>query len=470
MNKHAISILVMCFLVSLPTKAQTTTDSVNLQTLALAALNHNHGLQNSDLDIKKNEQIKKSIHHVYIPTLEAKGSYAYSAGQFNLNTQQFPVTIPGITLPPIIPGFPPIQIPSTSTAVPPIDQSIDFNGNIWMGELSAKWTLFTGLKAPYLSKAMTHKIAAQRQIRKQEEADLISEVAMYYDKLALLAETKVLLDQQINRLKQETKVAKKALEQGLITHHEYQKIELAQLEINAKQLEYDGSKELLILKLYQLTGVEKEVLLKMKVQLVPRETGQASQTFLDRPELVALEEATEATKYKYKSEFSGYLPQIQAFASHQYLGMTNGNMGNLGINELSAYPVNMVGVGVKWELFDGLHTHTERQKAKIEMEQTQIKKEEVQELLELNYANWVTQYQNLNAQATLKKRQMEVAKNSLEISFKEYENGLIKLSDFLETQTVYTTVSVAYYQTVCNQRNSALELLKATGNLQINKL
>ena len=339
-----------------------------------------------------------------------------------------------------------------------------------MGELSAKWTLFTGLKAPYLSKAMTHKIAAQRQIRKQEEADLISEVAMYYDKLALLAETKVLLDQQINRLKQETKVAKKALEQGLITHHEYQKIELAQLEINAKQLEYDGSKELLILKLYQLTGVEKEVLLKMKVQLVPRETGQASQTFLDRPELVALEEATEATKYKYKSEFSGYLPQIQAFASHQYLGMTNGNMGNLGINELSAYPVNMVGVGVKWELFDGLHTHTERQKAKIEMEQTQIKKEEVQELLELNYANWVTQYQNLNAQATLKKRQMEVAKNSLEISFKEYENGLIKLSDFLETQTVYTTVSVAYYQTVCNQRNSALELLKATGNLQINKL
>ena len=90
MNKHAISILVMCFLVSLPTKAQTTTDSVNLQTLALAALNHNHGLQNSDLDIKKNEQIKKSIHHVYIPTLEAKGSYAYSAGQFNLNNFQLP--------------------------------------------------------------------------------------------------------------------------------------------------------------------------------------------------------------------------------------------------------------------------------------------------------------------------------------------------------------------------------------------
>jgi outer membrane protein TolC len=470
MNKHIMIILAFCMIIPPNLKAQTTTDSVNLQSLALAALNHNISLKNSALEIEKSEQIKKGIHHIYIPTLEAKGSYAYSSGQFNINTESLPVTIPGITLPALIPGLPAIEIPATSTAIPPIDQTIDFDGNIWMGGLTAKWTLFTGLKAPYLSKAMTHKIEAQRQIRKQDEADLISEVAMYYDKLALLAQTKILLDQQRFRLEKETIVATKALDQGLITHHEFQKIELAQLEIASKQLEYDGSKSLLILKLHQLTGIEKEVLITLSVNLTPRVTIEENHTYLERPELIALEEATEATKYKYKSEFSGYLPQIQAFASHQYLGMTNGNTGDLHINELSAYPVNMVGVGVKWELFDGLHTHNERQKIQIEMEQTQNRKEEVQELLALNYTNWLSQYHNLNAQTQLKKRQMEVSKKSMEISYKEYENGLIKLSEFLETQADFTTVTLAYYQTVCNQRNSALELMKATGDLQINKL
>jgi len=48
------------------------------------------------------------------------------------------------------------------------------------------------------------------------------------------------------------KTAKKALEQGLITRHEYQKIEIAQLALESKQLEYDGGKELLMLKLEQL--------------------------------------------------------------------------------------------------------------------------------------------------------------------------------------------------------------------------
>jgi outer membrane protein TolC len=471
MSKQIITvILVVNILLTSGLTAQISADSFHLQSLALAAINQSKSLKNSALEIEKSTQIKKGIHHVYIPTLEAKGSYAYSSGSFNLNTQSLPITIPGITLPAIIPGLPAIEIPSTSTAIPPIDQTIDFDGNIWMGGLTAKWTLFTGLKAPFLSKAMTHKIEAQRQILKQDEADLISEVAMYYDKIALLSQTKILLDQQINRLQQETLTAKKAYEQGLITHHEYQKVELAQLELASKQLEYEGSKELLIIKLHQLTGIEKEELYHLKVSLYPRETGESQQTYLERPELIALEEVSQATKYKYKSEFSGYLPQIQAFASHQYMGMTNGNMGDLGINELSAYPLNMVGVGVKWELFDGLHTHNERQKAQIEMEQTINRKEEVQELLELNYTNWLTQYHNLNAQTKLKKRQMEVSKQSTEISYKEYQNGLIQLSDYLESQASYTTVTLDYYDTLCHQRNSALELLKATGNLQINKL
>ncbi|MDH3322176.1 MAG: TolC family protein [Flavobacteriaceae bacterium] len=466
-----LPILYLCFIGANPRiQAQTDLDSLNLQTVLLAALDYNKSLKNSLLEIEKNQEIKKGIHHTYIPTLEAGGKYAYMTGQLNLDTKTFPVDVPGFSVPPIIPGFPPIEVPATGLDVPPIDQNIDFNGNLWMGGLTAKWTLFTGLKAPYLSKAMDHKIKAQEQTYIQEEADLITEVSKYYDKIALLEQTRLVLDLQRKRLDKETRIAEKALEQGLITYHEFQKTEIFKLELDSKQLEYEGSKELLLLKLQQLTGIPVARLSQIKVDLYPRLKGYTEKSYLDRPELLALDEVTQAIEYKYKSEISGYLPKVQAFATHQYAGVTNGDLGNLAFNEISAYPVNGVGLGMKWELFDGLHTHNERQKIKIELEQTRNKKEEVKQLLELNYYNSVSKFNTLTAQTELKDKQRQSAKKSLEISYKEYKNGLIQLSDFLESQGQFIGSELNYYKTVCEQRNSALELLKSTGSLQIQKL
>jgi outer membrane protein TolC len=339
-----------------------------------------------------------------------------------------------------------------------------------MGGLTAKWTLFTGLKAPNLVKAMNHKIEAQEQMYAQEEADLITEVSKYYDKLALLEQTRSVLEIQQLRLEKETLVAKKALEQGLITNHEFQKVEIAQLKLASKQLEYEGGKELLLLKLHQLTGIAITDLSTIKVALIPRLQGSTANSYLDRPEFLAIDEVRKAKEYQYKSEINGYLPKVQAFAAHQYAGMTNGNVGSLGVKEMSAYPINAVGVDMKWELFDGLHTQGKRQQIKIELEQTKNKKEEVQQLLELNYRNCVSQFKNLSAQTKLKDKQRNSSKKSLEISYKEYQNGLIQLSEFLDAQAEFTTTILDYYETVWAQRNSALELLKATGSLQIQQL
>jgi outer membrane protein TolC len=317
---------------------------------------------------------------------------------------------------------------------------------------------------------MEHKIEAQEQMYAQEEANLITEVSSYYDKLALLEQTKKVLEIQTKRLEKETAIAKKALEQGLITNHEFQKVELAKLKLASKQLEYDGGKELLLLKLHQLTGISITELSTIKVELTPRLQGETGNSYLNRPELTALDEQIKATEYQYKSEINGYLPKIQAFASSQYAGFTNGEVGGLGINEISAYPMNAVGLGMKWEIFDGLHTQSKREQIKIEIAETNNKKEEVKDLLELNYQNCVSQFNNLTAQTKLKDKQREITNKSLEISYKEYQNGLIQLSDFLDAQADYTTSELDYYETVWAQRNSALELLKATGSLQIQKL
>ncbi|WP_434036196.1 TolC family protein [Formosa sp. 4Alg 33] len=470
-NKLHTLVFVSLFGLPLLSSAQTENDSLSLKSLVYKAMGKNVGLKNAQLEIQISEKTKSQINNTFLPTLEADGKFAYTAGKFNIDTESASLEFPGISLPTSIPSLPVFTIPSFPITIPALDQTLDFDGNLWIAGITAKWTIFTGFKASNLSKAMTHKIEAQKHMFTQEEADLISEIAALYDKIALLAQTKKVLDIQSKRLEQESERATKALGLGLITKHEYQKIEIAQLNIASKILEYEGAKDLLYLKLHQLTGVEITELKTIKVDIDIRlESEVADKSYLDRPELLALDESILATQYKYKSEINGYLPKVQAFASHQYIGLTNGETAGLGFNEISGYPLNMVGVGMKWDIFDGFHTRDERQKIKMEVEQTQNRKEEVRELLELNYRNSVSQYSNLSAQAKLKEKQMETAQESMEISYKEYKNGLVDVSDYLESQSDYMTTTLEYYTTVCDQRNSALELLKATGSLHIDKL
>lgn len=444
--------------------AQEQDSIISISTLVNKALEHNRALKNKKLELERQEVIKGQIYHTYIPTVEASGIYSYASGKLNVDTDPIPFTFPGISLPLPSP-MPPLTIPEMPMAIPGIDESLDFNGSLWMGGVTAKWTLFTGLKAPYLGKAQKHRIHAEQIMLVQAEADVIESVVFYYDKLALLDQAEKVLKESEKRLERETKVAERALQEGLITHHHYQKIEIAKLELESKLIEYRGSKALLHLKLQQLTGVPFYQFETLTVDLEPMLQATIDGSYIDRPEIKALDEAILANEYKLKSETSGYLPKVQAFATHQYAGLKNGELGPLGFNTMSAYPLNAVGVGFKWELFDGLHTHSERQKVKITIAQTQNKRDEAAELLQLNYNSCYNDYQVSSAQVSLKDKQKAMSKKSLEISYKEFQNGLIQVSDFLEAQTDYEKAVLDYYQMVFNQRQSSIRLLNAIGRL-----
>ena len=64
----------------------------------------------------------------------------------------------------------------------------------------------------------------------------------------------------------------KLLGYGLITPYDHKKIELAQATLDAKVVEYEGKKELLLTQLEVLTGVEKERLRLINPVLVPVES------------------------------------------------------------------------------------------------------------------------------------------------------------------------------------------------------
>ena len=462
--------LILSFLIfSSPIIAQNM-EPMTLKEVVTQGLSYNKTIASKRLEIEKNELTTKQIRAVFIPTIEASGTYGFTQGSFKMDTNPMSVSYPGIQLPNFIPGLPPISLPSGILTVPAVNEVIDFRAQAYLAGFTAKWTLFTGFKASNLIKANDHKNEAEKLLLNQSEKDFIVEIANYYDQLAVVNKILSLLEFEQGRLDTETKAANKAFEQGLITKNEAQKITLIQLQLNSKFTEFEGNKNVLCRKLQQLTGIAMETFYDHKTELNPYIKVNSTASYLERPELKALEEAQNAKDYQIKSENSGYLPKVQAFATTQYAGFSNGNIADLTYNNLSASPINAVGIGAKWEVFDGMHTKHRKDKLKIEKQQLELKKQDTEELLSLNFDNALNQFNTANSKLVADKKGSELAKEQFDISLKEYHAGLIGTRDLLESQSDLITLQTTYFRSLAHQRLCALQLMNAGNNLTLENL
>jgi outer membrane protein TolC len=137
---------------------------------------------------------------------------------------------------------------------------------------------------------------------------------------------------------------------------------------------------------------------------------------------------------------------------------------------MNTLPVFNIGVSAKWNLFDGREGKNDVQKAKIEMQKLENDKKDALEKLELNLAKCYTDYDVANSQVTVKSTQKQTALNALTQATKEYRTGLIKSSQLIDAEEDFQQAALAYIQAVYDQRRAAINLLKATGNLNVHSI
>ena len=70
----------------------------------------------------------------------------------------------------------------------------------------------------------------------------------------------------------------------------------------------------------------------------------------------------------------------------------------------------------------------------------------------------------------LKQKEKEVASNALNLAIKSYEQGLIDIGERLAAEVNYQEATLAYYLSIAMQRQSALDVLRAKGSLDINHI
>lgn len=341
--------------------------------------------------------------------------------------------------------------------------------------VSAQQVIFSGMQIPNGIKALEEKHRAESYLVDADKESIAKDVIFTFDQLMLLKEVDKLIEDSERRLNKEHQKVLKAIDNGLAIPYDRDKLKLAMLELDEKKVEIQGNRNLLYSKLKQVTYLPIGELEKVGYELNIIAIDDLPHSVNERAELKALESSSKALEYVLKKEKGGNLPMAFAFGSANYINVFDTNVklkdlpvlgtANLKSNHLRLAPNFMVGVGVKWNIFDGGEQKAKISQAKIDADINEQKYLDSQEklslLLEKNQIDYFTSSEKIK----VARQQTQVAQNNLQLSSKRFEEGLIDMTELLAVENEFYKVNLNYFNQVMKQRQAAIELYHTSGLL-----
>lgn len=444
------------FIFHLQTQAQIKI-SPAVQEAVNATLAKSYDLKEKDLGIAKTKLQADKVKSKYIPSLSATGGIAHFRNDAVLDLA--PVNLPLLPFP-LFDGT----------------QSLSAKGNIVGAGLMANTVLFSGLQIPKAKQALHTKAEAESLLRDAESETVARLVLLALDNLQVLREVDTLLAESKKRLDKEEKRVNKAIEAGLAIPFDRDKIVLASLELDAKSKEAQGTKNVLLEQLRYLTGFSSE-----KIQTITHHFERipllyASELQIkNKKELEALDLFIEAQNLNISREKNSFLPQVAAFGGLQYARLFDsqvtlksmpitGNNVNGKLDKLEVWPNWIVGVGVKWEIFEGMQRKHRISEATLDKELLVNKRKDSEEKLHLLLAkqksDWDTQLEVLH----IAEQRLHIATRNLDRAIKQYEQGLLSISDRLSSENDYFSAALGVAKEIAKQRELSMDLLITSGS------
>ena len=326
--------------------------------------------------------------------------------------------------------------------------------NILKSSVDLDWVLFSGLEVTNAIKASKHKEASLNYIGNAEEEKIALKIIEAYDKLALVYASKRVLNTSETYLDEQEYCVKKAIENGLATPIGRKKIELAQQQLTAKQLDFNHNKTLLVEVLHQLTGENRGSLYLLNPILHSFSIDSLSSTE-KRNEVKALEEAKKATLYKVKMEKSNFIPKLALKGHYEFIE-----------DDLSLLdPKWYVGAGIKWNVFDGRQSWLKSEKSKIESQKYREQIEDANEMIALSIIKAELTYESSLQNIKIIQKEIELASDTYDMIDKQYKNNLVSINDVLDALNDLEKANFKLQESFFNQRRAVTDLLHAKGIL-----
>lgn len=451
--KDILNLFLLTFMVALPFTVSAQQLDPILQDLIHKGLSKSHNVTSKHIEAQQAQLDQKLAKAVFLPKVTLNGSFTRLNDDitFDDDTQTLLTATQKLLVKEAV-GLPfnapfPEQVPLED--IPALQ-----NKNILKSSVDLDWVLFSGLEAHNAYRASQHKETSLTYLMMAEEDKVALEIIETYDKLALINASKLVLTTTEKYLDEQVHYVQKAIENGLATPISRKKIELAQQQLAAKQLDFEHNKILLIELLHQLTG-ETRVNLQMLDPKLDSFNTELSTTSEKRNELKALEEAEKATLYKAKMEKSNFIPKVAVKGHYEFIE-----------DDLSLLdPKWFIGAGVRWNIFDGNLSHLKSKKTELDGLKYRDQIKDAEERIDLSITKAELSYQSSLQNSKIVEKEIELANDTYEMVNKQYKNDLASINDVLDALKDVEKANFKLQESYFKQRRAVADLHHAKGTL-----
>lgn len=454
MNK-AIRLQALFFLVSISfgTGLYAQNLSEELQVLIAEAKAKNSAIQINSLNMEQARLETKTARNTLLPKINLNGSYTRLNDDitFDDDMQNLLVGTQELLIKEAI-GIPfndpfPGGIPLTD--IPPLQKK-----NILKSSVDIDWVLFSGFQVSNAIKASKHQYKSLEIANKMEADKVVLKTIDLYDKLGLAISSEEVIKSMSQYLKVQEKFVSSAIKNGLATPIDRQKLNLAKQKLATKQLDAQNQQKLVIAVLQQHTGASPEFLNTLRPNLLPFTLNETLES-QKRNEISALEEAELATSYKSKMERNNFIPKVALKGHYEFIE------DDLSLLEPKWY----LGLGIKWNVFDGFVSKLKSDQTKIEGQKYREQINETEELIQLSITMAQLSLQSAKETSMMTQQEVDLAESNYELTNKQYKNGLTTVSEVLDALTEVEKAKFDLQKSYYNQRKAGIELLYAKGQL-----
>lgn len=321
------------------------------------------------------------------------------------------------------------------------------------------WPLYTGGKINAANKASAIYEEESGLAKKQKQGELLSELATRYYGLVLAEQACKVREQVSEAMKKHLFDSQKLSEQGQIAKVEYLHAQVAYSDAE-RELKKANREATIVKRALQNTmavGDSSDLMPASKLFIlksIEDENFFISMALRNNPQLQQVDSKRELAATGVKLEKSNYLPTVALTGTYDLVN-----------KDLSPYvPDWMVGIGLKWSLFEGTSRYRNLQAAKFkedQVEQAGLKAEEdiktVIKKLHQQLGMQVEQLEELD-------KTLEFAQTYVESRDKAFHEGLSTSTELVDANLLLAKVKIERLQAMYNYDVTLAALVQVCGN------
>jgi len=350
-----------------------------------------------------------------------------------------------------------------TTILAPLGQKWTSNAGINLTQTIFDQAVFTGLQAARTTREF-YQVNAQLT-----EEQVIERVANNYYQVYVQREQLRVLDSTYKNTEEVRNVIKGQFDNGLA-----RKIDLDRMTVNLSNI--NTQRQTLInavqlqentLKFYMGMPIETPIIIPdTQFTVTPLNLEEMPDTTI-RSEYQLLKKQEKLYYYNRKAIVAEYYPSLSVSAGYNYLGQ-GPEMPWFKKPADGVYwtDYSTVSANLKIPIFSGFGTRARVRQATIDLKKTEEDIKDTKLSLDRDYKNAATQIKNSLITISNQKENVKLAKEVMDDTQNNYQNGLATLTDLLDAENSYIEAQNNYTDALLDFKLAEVQLIKAKGELK----